>query len=54
MIINLFAHRGLVLKDKDNKKNVASENSISSLHQAYSFGFRNIEFDIWYCGILIN
>ena len=50
MIINLFAHRGLVLKDKDNKKNVASENSISSLHQAYSFGFRNIEFDIWYCG----
>ena len=49
MIINLFAHRGLVLKDKDNKKNVASENSISSLHQAYSFGFRNIEFDIWYC-----
>jgi hypothetical protein len=50
MIINLFAHRGLVLKDKDNKKNVASENSISSFHQAYSFGFRNIEFDIWYCG----
>ncbi len=50
MLINLFAHRGLVLKDKDNKKNATSENSISSLHQAYSFGFRNIEFDIWYCG----
>ncbi len=49
MIINLFAHRGLVLKDKNNKKSVASENSISSFHQAYSFGFRNIEFDIWYC-----
>jgi hypothetical protein len=50
MIINLFAHRGLVLKDKDNKKSIAYENSISSLHQAYNFGFRNIEFDIWYCG----
>jgi glycerophosphoryl diester phosphodiesterase len=40
-MIKLFAHRGFVTGN-------ISQNSIASLKQAYDFGFRAIEFDIWF------
>ena len=40
-MVRLFAHRGFA---SDN----ISQNSIASLKNAYEFGFRAIEFDIWF------